>query len=413
MIAKLRRRFIISTMLAVVLVLALLMAAVNIVNYINTDREAEELLSYLCENEGIFPEEWFAPRGGARGRGNFFASRGPSPETPYATRYFTVRLNAYGYLLSVDTENIAAVSGEQAFSMAWQLWQQGQDDGYLGPYKYMRTGTDSVTMYVFLDCGEDLAAVNRFCLISILVTLLGAVAIFLLLLPLSKKAVTPMAESYEKQKQFITNAGHEIKTPLAVIDSCTEVLELEQGENKWTQGIREQIGRLDDLTRQLVSLARLDETESVIHKQEFDLSAAVAESLQPFALLAGKKELVWQTELEPELRYAGSEPALRRLCGILADNALKYSAPGGPVVFSLARRGRHILLSCRNPAEGLSPGEQPHFFDRFWRGDASRSTEITGHGIGLSLAKAIVEAHGGSIRAHSPDGRELEICASL
>lgn len=413
MIAKLRRRFIGSTMLAVVLVLALLMAAVNIANYVNTDREAKELLSYLCENEGIFPEEWFFPRGSHKGRDAIFQPKNSDPETPYETRYFTVRLNAYGYLLSVDTSNIAAVDMEQAFNMASQLWQQGLDSGYWGPYKYLAVGADGVTMYVFLDCSRDLEAAGRFCISSILVALLGAGAIFLLLLPLSKKAVAPMAESYEKQKTFITNAGHEIKTPLAVIDSCTEVLELEQGENKWTQGIREQIARLDSLTQHLVSLARLDESDAVIVKQEFDLSAAVAESLRPFALLAGQKELAWQTELEPGLRYTGSESSLRQLCGILADNAVKYSAPGGPIVFRLSRRGKHIVLSCQNPAEGLDPGDQRHFFDRFWRGDDSRSTETAGHGIGLSLAKAITEAHGGSIRAHSPDGRRLEISATL
>lgn len=415
MIAKLRKNFIASTMLAVVLVLVLLMGCVNIANYINTDRQADELLSYLSENEGIFPDYWYGFRGGHRGPDG---PKGPDPwdysaETPYETRYFTVRLNTYGYLLSVDTGSIAAVTTEEAVTMAYTLWQQGLDRGYLGPYKYLASRSEGVTMYVFLDCSRDLEAVRSFCLNSILVCILGAAAIFLLVLAFSKKAVAPMAESYAKQKQFITNAGHEIKTPLSIIDSCTEVLELEQGESKWTRGIREQILRLDSLTKNLVSLARLDETEQSLSKEDFDLSAAVTEALEPFCLPAEQQGLSMTLDIAPELRYFGSESALRHLCSILADNALKYTSPGGAIRFQLSRRGKKLLLSGENPAEGLEKGEQGHFFDRFWRADSSHSSETAGHGIGLSLAKAIAEAHGGSISARSDDGKTLTITVTL
>lgn len=412
MIQKLRRRFLSVSMTAVMLVLLLLLGGINIANYASTDRQADELLVYLSENEG-FPDFWFSFEPGHKGPAGHKAPPRYSPETPYETRYFTVHLNSQtGAFLSADTSNIAAVNVSQAAAIASSLWQQNAQRGYWFHYKYLATTASGITMYVFLDCSRNMESLQSFALSSLLVGVLGLAAVFVLLLAFSRKAVQPMAESYEKQRRFITNAGHEIKTPLSIIDSCTEVLELEQGQSKWTRGIRDQVQRLNGLTRNLVTLSRLDESnQPPLEKEPLDLSALAREILEPFALTAEQKQLQLKLDIEPVLCYTGSEAALSQLFSILADNALKY-ASGSPILLRLCRRGKRIHFITENPAEGLSPGDQPQFFDRFYRGDSSRSSQTPGYGIGLSLALAIAEAHGGSIRARS-DGSTLTVTVIL
>lgn len=337
----------------------------------------------------------------------------PTAETPYETRYFSVVFGENGKLSSVDTSKIAAVSTSQAVKMAKELLAAEETAGYYGNYKYLADATDGKTLYVFLDCTKSIQGEKQLLLISVLVSVVGILVIFLIVVLLSPRMIRPVVESYEKQKQFITNAGHEIKTPLAVIDSCADVIELEQGESKWTTGIRGQVQRLGALTAQLTSLARLDEQGGKVPMEEFDLSGQVEDLLSTFQLLAESQGLTLETDVAPGIVYTGNAPLLEELCSILLDNAVKYAAPGGTIVFSLRKKGRKLLLRCENPAEELSEGSQKQLFDRFYRGDVSHGTEKPGYGIGLSMAEAIVEAHRGKIEAESPDGVRFVITATL
>ena len=337
----------------------------------------------------------------------------PTVETPYETRYFSVAFGENGKLSSVDTSKIAAVSTSQAVKMAKELLAAEKTAGYYGNYKYLADEKDGKTLYVFLDCTKNIQGEKQLLLISVLVSVVGILVVFLIVVLLSPRMIRPVAESYEKQKQFITNAGHEIKTPLAVIDSCADVIELEQGESKWTEGIRSQVQRLGTLTAQLTSLARLDEQGGRVPMEEFDLSEQVEDVLSTFRLLAENQGLQLEADVAPGITYTGSAPLLEELCSILLDNAVKYAAPGGTIVFSLRKKGRRVLLCCENPAEGLEQGSQKHLFDRFYRGDVSHGTEKPGYGIGLSMAEAITEVHRGRIEAESPDGEKFVITVTL
>lgn len=419
MIARLRKKFILIAMGSLIAVLAVLMGAINVVNYVKMDRSSDAVLSLLVQNGGSFPQRGqmdavqppddATPPSGTRS--DFLTRGGFSEETPYETRFFSVTLSSDGTLQSVNTGKIAAVSTDDAVAMAQALFTAGKTAGYSGYYKYLAADTDGGVLYVFMDCTRDLSSFRNFLAISLLASAAGILAVFVLVLVLSKRAIRPVAESYEKQKQFITNAGHEIKTPLAIIDSCTEVLEMEQGENKWTAGIRGQVARLSGLTKQLVSLARMDENAQ-LETAEFSLTDAVRETLEPFALLAEKNGLRLTSELQEGVTLRGNEQMIRQLVSILADNAVKYAADGTQIRFSLARRGKRALLTSENEAESLTPGSQNQLFDRFYRGDASRSSEKSGYGIGLSMAQSIVQAHSGKIEARS-DGKSLTITALL
>lgn len=419
MIRRLRHSFVGITMLSVVLVLSLLMGTINVVNYISKDRSNAQLLQMLADNNGSMPSGTTPPN--VQPDSNVSAPpekpeesdtkpRNWSAETPYETRYFSVTLNENGETVSVDTGKIAAISSSDAISLAQSLSASGKTSGYSGNYKFCTAvNSDGQTIYIFLDCTRDLSSVRQFLRYSLLISLGGTIAIFFVAVLLSRRAVRPIAETYEKQKHFITDASHEIKTPLAVIASCTDVLEMEQGESKWSQGIRSQVERLTELTQGLVSLARMDEHTGLLASEEINFSELLEETITPFILMAQNKGQQFQLRCDPGIKIQGDRQKLQQLCSILADNAVKYTPKGGNISFTLQQKGRKINFVAENDAEGLSSGSQKQLFDRFYRGDQSRSSQCPGYGIGLSLAQSIVAAHGGKIEAASRDGASLTI----
>ncbi len=419
MIRRLRHSFVGITMLSVILVLTLLMGTINVVNYISKDRSNAQLLQMLADNNGSMPSETSPPNAQPSGNdstppekpaGSDTKPQNWSAETPYETRYFSVTLNENDETVSVDTGKIAAISSSDAISLVQSLSASGKTSGYSGNYKFCTaTNSSGQTIYIFLDCTRDLSSVRQFLRYSLLISLGGIVAIFFVAVLLSRRAVRPIAESYEKQTHFITDASHEIKTPLAVIASCTDVLEMEQGESKWSQGIRSQVDRLTELTQGLVSLARMDEHTGLLVSEEVNFSELLEETVNPFVLMAQKKNQHFQLHCQPDIKIQGDKRMLQQLCSILADNAVKYTPDGGNIAFTLQQKGRKISFVAENDAEGLSAGNQKQFFDRFYRGDQSRSSQCPGYGIGLSLAQSIVSAHGGKIEATSRDGTSLTI----
>ena len=185
----------------------------------------------------------------------------------------------------------------------------------------------------------------------------------MLVVVFSGAAVRPMAESYEKQKKFITDAGHELKTPLTVIATCTEVIEAEQGESKWTKGITAQTERLSGLTRELVALARMDEGGTQPEREAFPMSETLAEILDPFSMIAERRGIAFSTDIQPDITYKGDKSLIAKLFSILADNAVKYTPEGGSIMFSLSRKGRRITLVSENTAEDIEKGPHHELFD--------------------------------------------------
>ena len=425
MIKKLRRSFIVTSMISVIIVLAAIVAAINIINHINSANEADTLLHYLSDNGGNFGVGFQPDKGGAepprmREGGMpfdprfWFDARGlMTAETPYETRFFTVVLKDNGDPVNIDTGKIAAVDSEEALGLAQALFSKGAHSGYSGDYRYLITREADNNLCVFIDRSRALREMSGFMTISILVSIGAAAAIFVLIFIFSGFVIRPVAESYEKQKKFITDAGHELKTPLAVINSCNEVIEMEQGESKWTKGIAAQTERLATLTKELVALARMDESGAKPDFEVFPLSDTVAEILDPFVIPAELKGVTLTTDIMPDINYKGDKGLIAKLCSILADNAVKYTPEGGKASFALTKKGKRIILVSENTAENIEKGAHPEFFDRFRRGDASHNSDTPGFGIGLSMAQSIVETHGGKIDAVSKDGKSLTITVKL
>ena len=430
MIEKLRRRFILVSMLSVFCVLVIIMGAINISSYVSATDKADELANYIFENDGHFPvssgssfKPSYKPEGtGAQNPADFSgtppeglgARHGFTSETPFETRFFTVRLSAAGAVSEINLGSIFAVTDSSAAELARLAASASKERGYAGGYRYLvRETPDGGKMAVFVDNHRELSAFKSFLRSSLLVSAAGILAVFFLVLALSRRVIRPIAESYEKQKRFITDASHELKTPLTVIEASAEVIAMEQGESDWIKTIRAQVKRLTELTNSLVALSRMDESDSRLIMTDFSLSDAVSEAAEPFLSLAASRGLTLELHIEKNLSYNGCEASLRQLVSVLLDNAVKYSSENGVISLSLKKQGGKAVLSCKNPAAPMKKGAHDELFRRFYRADDSRSSETGGFGIGLSLARATAEAHKGKISAHSEDGSSLTVTALL
>ena len=405
MIKRLRVKFIVVSMISLFVVLLVILGAIGILNYLDLTDEADRTLWIIADNDGVFPRpDKFL---GMRDKLNHF-----SPELPYELRYFSVLLNEDGEAVETQTGSIAAVDAQSAVRYASSVAARGQGRGFYGSYRYLCLSQEDGTRVVFLDCGRNLATFRSFVLTGGWIALLGMLAVLFLLILLSGRVVKPVAESYEKQKRFITDAGHEIKTPITIIDADAEVLEMEIGVNEWLRDIRLQAKRLTQLTGDLIYLSRMEEENTRLQMIEFPFSDLVTETAQSFQALARAQDKRFSLSVEPMISLCGEEKALRQLVTILLDNALKYTPAGGEISLSLKRQGKQVNLVATNTTHAVSSEQLAHLFDRFYRGDPARSPK-GGYGIGLSIAKAVVTAHRGKISASCPDGHTLRMSVTF
>ena len=419
MIRDLRKKFILVAMLSTMLVLTAIMGVVNFSNYREMLDRADEMTALLEQNDGKFPEEpsWHEqddtetppakPENDEKDKSRF------SVETPFEMRYFTVTVDENGEVTDCDLDRIAAVDEETAEKYTQTAQQKNKTTGFQGIYRYRVTETEDGAKYVFLDCRREISNFRTVLVTTISVSLLGLAAVFVLVVIFSRMVFRPVEESIQKQKRFITDASHELKTPLTIIDANTEVMEMESGESQWTKSTRKQIQRLSGLVQQLVTLSRLDEEKGLEEKCEFNLSEAVSECVQPYESLAQTREKNLTLNIEEDITYTGDERSIRQLAGILMDNAVKYSSENGNITLTLKKKGKKIFLEVYNDADDLPQGKMDVLFERFYRLDSSRNSGTGGSGIGLSVAKAIVQAHKGKITAENKNGRGLTITVIL
>lgn len=384
MIKSLRRKFIIVAMCSVFAVLAAVMCAVNTINYVNVVKSADRLVSMLKDGGGSF------------GGGMF--GKPISPETPYETRYYTVTVGFDGSATAVNVDSIAAIDAQEAASHAEELYRRGKTSGFYGNYRYNGAEIKTGTMYIFVDCTRELASFRNFLWNSVAVSAASLLLVFILLLILSHKVMKPVSESYARQKRFITDASHEIKTPLTIIGADTDVIEMNGGASEWTKDVKEQVARLSSLTEKLVFLARMDEEGRTLNATAFCISDAVEETVQPFYAVSVSRGIRLHARIQPNITYCGDESMIRQMISLLVDNALKY-ADGDEVNVSLETSGSKIKMTVKNRASYLQSGNLDVLFERFYRNDSSRNSETGGHGIGLSVVKTIVTAHKGKITA--------------
>lgn len=406
MIRKLRRKLVAVAMLSLFIVLLIIIGTVNILNYTRMVDDAQRTIAILKENDGSFPRPDMSPEHDK----DIF--KGMSPEAPYESRYFSVLMDENGNVSTIDIGKIAGTGTDEAAEYAKKVLDSGKTSGFMGQYRFAVKDKDGGTLLIFLYCGRGLANFHSVLFISVGISLAGMLAVFLLLVFFSGRIVKPVSESYEKQKRFITDAGHEIKTPLTIIDADAELVELECGESEWLDDIKKQTKRLTALTNDLIYLARMEEGQKNAVRIEFPLSDVVDETAESFRARAINENKQLEINIQPGLAYIGDEKAVRQLVSILVDNAVKYADSEGKIKVSLTNAAG-IKLEVYNTCEHISKDSVKHLFDRFYRAEQSHNSQTGGYGIGLSVAKAVAEAHRGKISAYTADEKSLRITVLL
>ena len=401
MLKKLKIKFILATELSLLIVITIIVGAINIFNYRSVISDADDTLQLIMDNKGRFPNKPGMIKPGL--------DITITPESPFESRYFTVAIEN-GKLKSVNTASIAAVDDDEAVSMAMTVLSRKVPKGFLGNYRFLISTKGEITGITFLDCTRSLDSANTFLLLSLSISILVLFAVFMLVWIISDHIVKPIIQGYEKQKRFITDAGHDIKTPITIIDADAELIEMEFGESEWLSDIKKQTARMTTLTNELIYLSRTEERQQTPHI-DFPLSEVAEEVVNSFGAPAKTKNIKINLSVAPALFYHGDEDSVRKLFTLLLDNAVKYSPAEKSIDLTVRKQGRGVSIKISNEAPDLTDKTVARMFDRFYRSDPARSSG-GGFGIGLSVASAIVSSHKGKINAHK-EGNILVIEAIL
>lgn len=393
MIGKIRRKLIIVIMISVAVVLTIIFVSMNVWNYLHMTKIADDMIVLIAENKGTIPEY---------PQINIPDERIPeqlSRESAYQTRYFIVQYDKRDRVIDINLSHIASISYENAEKYAAEVIRRETKSGYRGIYRYRIQPTDFGRIVIFLDCSMTMQTTTSLIITSCVIAFISLLAIFLVICIFSSRFIRPMVESVEKQKRFVTDAGHELKTPLAIINANVEVMELVDGSNEWLESIKNQVKRMDGLVKSMLRLARMEEGSMNGVVAIFDVSNAFEEITDSFKVVALQKELSLKIHTQQNIKMSGDEEAVRNLISILVDNAIKYCNEEGRIEARLSLEGKNIKILIRNTTNVASNENLQRLFDRFYRPDDSRSRESGGFGIGLSMAKNIVDAHHGKITA--------------
>ena len=323
--------------------------------------------------------------------------------------HFLCFANGEGTLMRLDgTENYTE---DDAQTMLDYVLEKGKTDGWYGSLQYFRKDYDRGTLVVFSDRSAEQLLLHKVLLVSILVFLLMEGVVFLLTMILTKRAMRPMQETFERQRQFISDAGHELKTPLTIISANVDILHDEIGENKWLSYIQSQAERMRVLVGEMMNLTKLEMGDKEKDFVDFSLSEAVSGAALPFEGQAFEQEKQLELEIQEDISYHGNPDQIKQLVGIFMDNALKYSKEHGEIRVTLQQVQNKKTLKVYNTGKGIPESEKEKIFQRFYRSDASRARATGGYGLGLSIAQSIADAH--KIRIQVESEYEHWICFIL
>jgi len=390
MIRSLRRRFICSAMAAFGILVLILLAGVTAVSYMQLENRTDTFIHFVLEES--------QNRTGHVSRQQNPGHRMRPMDNPIA--YYDLQIDASGEITEVREKGIWEPDTDAAKTIAAQILASGKQEGRLSGYKFRLQKNESGTQrLILMDNSPQIHMLGNVLRTTLMLSLACLILLFLILLPISARVVHSYALHIEKQKQFITNAGHEIKTPVAIILSNVDAMELIQGENKWSRNIRSQTDRLSLLLQRLLFMSRIDEKSMVLPMQLLELTAMVKAELETYAPILAERSLRLHCDLHKEVHLKGNQEYLQQMIHMLLDNAVQYTNEGGEIRISMEQKRRRVWLLFENTVENLPDCLPENLFDRFYRGNSAHTQSSGGCGIGLSAARAIAEMHRGSISA--------------
>lgn len=404
MIKKLQKKFISITAAALFTMILLVLTAVNGIFYLQTDRHLEQRLDALMSGHLFMPPD--EPRPHA-------PQREPTQEKnllPHLEDRLRIRadgcvicLDASGNIFEIRQDAAESYSQEELSAICTALLEKGKSHGWYQYFKFriaLPTGEDgqTETLVGLINASSDLYAIFTVLLISAVIGILSFLFVLLIIIIASRHAVRPIAESYARQKQFVTDAGHELKTPLTVISANSELARMIYGDSEWFDSIDKQVGKMNGLVRSLITLAKMDEEQRPVFSS-FNLSDAVYDTAKSFEELVHSRGKLITFDIADNIQYSGDESRIRQVVSILMDNAAKYCDRGGKIAVKLFC-DRQIHLQIVNDYSDIKESELDKVFERFYRADKARTPDGS-YGLGLSIAKSIVELHRGEIRARA------------
>ena len=323
--------------------------------------------------------------------------------------FWLVRYDAEGRLLSVDGRY---PDNSYAFflGMADEIKEGPEGYGRQGRIWYKYADTLDGSIIAFIDTTGEIYAINRLLFITLIVCLAGLAVTFILVTHFADYAVASEAENLAKQKDFITNASHELKTPLAVIRANTEMSQMLNGEDEWSVSTMKQIDRMNGLIANLVMISKAEELEDKEQMVSIDVSAAVSDSVKSFESVAANSGISLVTDIPSGIMMTADASKIMQLTTLLTDNAIKYCDENGTVKVELAPARRGIRLTVTNSYKDGADVDCDRFFDRFYREDQSHNIDKGGYGIGLSIAENICKQYKGSIKALWKNGQISFVC---
>ena len=401
MIRRLQYRFISVAMGSLLLVMLIVLGTINFVNFYTVTRDVYSKLEYLTENNSEIRSGTVSSE---------YINGIWTDEFPYETRYFTIILSKEQTITGIDLEHIAAIDSKEALklveSVSFRTGNFGRISTLRHIYAYNKAETDEGRqIIVFLDCTDEYNTAKNVMTLCITIGIISYIAVFILVSIASKNVIQPMIDNMEKQKQFITNAGHELKTPLAIISANTEVLEMMSGENEWTKSTMNQVKRLSALVNNLIRLARMEEGGDNLVIKEFSLSELADEQAESFRSLAEKDGKRITKNIAENIEILSDRNFVQELISILIDNAVKYCDSSGEINISLQHAIKSVRLTVTNDYAEGDCIDCRRFFDRFYRADTSHNSGKGGYGIGLSMAQEIVSLIKGKISADWRKGK--------
>lgn len=403
---KLQRKMIAIAFISVMAVFSVLVAGLNYSLILSNAKRADAMTRAISFNDGKMPKMRDFDSEEFKEQTEYEIEL--NPETEFRTRYFIVKMNDDNKASDFEDEHISSVDEKTALEMADRVIQIGNETGYFGEYRFRLVGDINEPDYViFLDCRDYIESQKTTLNLAIGISLLFALMVSSIFACLSSRILRPFEQNQKAQKQFITDASHELKTPLAIISANAEVLKYKSGDNEWTQNIISQTGRMGKLINQLLILSRMEEVGDEARHEEIDFSKILTESINKFDEVFSGRGVTVERAVEEGIKLNGVQNQMENLCDILIENSSKYVTEGGRICISLVRNGRKAVFTVFNTASVDDDFDGTKIFDRFYRTDKSRTSSTGGYGIGLSIARRIVEQHKGSISAKAEDGGVL------
>ena len=390
MIKQLQRKFVVTSMIVILFITGSVFAVITAVSYNMLNSQLDQTLNLIIENDGYLPEYKEIREA---------ISQVIKNATAGFSKYFSIKLNYDNEIIETDIEYMPTIDEDEVANILDEVLEDNKETGYYGNYRYKIVNKGEYKLVVFLDCEEELDTLRKSIRQSIIIIVSGLLISCLIVFALTKKAIRPIMENIDNQKQFITNASHELKTPLAVITADVDVLEMTMGEdNEWVSSIKSQANRLNVLVKSLLSLSNIEEGKQDFKAESVEIVSVIKEILKDFKALLQNKNVEFDNE--KEIIMNADINMMKQLVTIFLDNAIKYTPDGGKIIIQVEKQGKYTKMEFSNTCENVKNINVNKLFERFYRADKSRNKTKEGYGIGLSIAQSIVQIHHGKINAY-------------